>query len=173
MSKVKQPSRPVGRPALLQQPLIDLNVDGGNWIIWWLTKNKRIASGKSIDSLEVKVFNKPLLVILEAADSVAWAMQGRKAGTPPPVQAIYDWLGFKSFAKGFDPQSLLGLAFAIRSKIAKKGTNQPKLRSQEITFAINQISKKHLQKLSDNLAQEQLDLLVLQLTRDKRETKES
>ena len=165
MPKIAQPKRPRGRPALVQQPLIDWTTDVGNWMISYLKKNNRIATGKSINSFSVEVKNKPTRVYLRAADSVKWALAGRNAGTPPPIISIYDWVKAKGFARGADEITLNSIAWAIRSKIAKEGTNQPRLKPQQIEFAIKQKGKKYLNQLGENLAKDTMNEILLQFAK--------
>lgn len=47
---------------------------------------------------------------------------GRAPGSPPPVQPLVDWTIAKGLAT--NPKKALGIAFAIRNKIAKKGTDR-------------------------------------------------
>lgn len=166
MAKVKVSNRPVGRPALIQAPLIAWMVDVGQWTINWMQKNNRIATGRSINSFEVDVQNKPTVVTLSAAESVAYALEGRKSGKAPPIIAIENWVRAKGIARGQGEVTLNSIAWAIRAKIAKKGTNPPKLRPQNITLVINQKGIKYLNQLGDNLAKEVSDLMVASLTKN-------
>lgn len=47
---------------------------------------------------------------------------GRAPGTPPPVSPLVDWVIAKGLAS--NPKKALGIAFAIRNKIAKQGTDR-------------------------------------------------
>tara|TARA_R110002096_G_scaffold217142_4_gene405173 strand:+ start:2697 stop:3209 length:513 start_codon:yes stop_codon:yes gene_type:complete len=166
MPSVNEPKRPVGRPALVQQPLIDWCSEVGDWMISYLKKNKRLATGNTINSFEVTVKNKPTRVSLQAADSVKWALAGRNKGTAPPIIVIYDWVVAKGFARGSDEITLNSIAWAIRTKIAKEGTNQPRLKQQQIRFAIEQKGKKYLEQIGVNLAQETADAMVKSFAKD-------
>ena len=167
MPVVKVSKRPVGRPAIIQQPLIDWTVDVGTWAIAWMSTNKRVASGKSINSFVVDIENKPTVVELKAAESVKWALEGRNAGGAPPIHAIENWMIEKKGAfGGLDPLSLSSIAWAIRTKIAKEGTNQPRLKRQNVQLVIKSKGKKHLKKLGENVAKEALEATVKSLTTD-------
>ena len=81
-------------------------------------------------TFEPKIIGDFLRFQLKMADYYEWADKGRKPGKFPPLKPILDWMK----AKGIVPRnergkrlkttrkSLENLAFAIRKKIAQKGT---------------------------------------------------
>lgn len=176
MAKVKVNSRPVGRPAAIQQPMIDMAVEVGEWMINWMLKNGRVATGRSINSFEVTAIQNPQNVELTADDSVVWALQGRNAGEFPNVGAIKDWINDKNIRLRPDEKTgrmptINQVAYLIGKKIADSGTNQPRLKNQNITFAIKQISRKHMKKLSDNLAEDIAESIALDFLKSNQRTK--
>ena len=152
MASVKINKRPVGRPAKMLNPMIDWAADIGEWMIKWMESNGRIASRDSVNSFEVTAIQNPLFVELKAADSVKYALQGRNAGAFPNLNGIKKWIVDKRIS--LVDISLDSLAFLIGRKIARSGTSQPRLKIQNIQFAIKQLGKKHLDKLADNLAED-------------------
>ena len=63
MPSVKISKRPTGRPATIQQPLVNWLDDIGTWMIKFMSKNNRIATGDTINSFEIDIKNKPTTVI--------------------------------------------------------------------------------------------------------------
>lgn len=152
MAKVKVNSRPRGRPARSLDPMIEWTTEIGEWMIRWLENNNRISSGDSVNSFEVTAIQNPLYVELKAATSVKYALQGRNAGAFPNLGGIKQWIKDKGIS--LVDISLDSLAFLIGRKIARSGTSQPRLKIQNIQFAIKQIGKKHMDKLADNIAED-------------------
>lgn len=152
MAKVKVNSRPRGRPARMLNPMIEWTTEIGEWMIRWMENNNRIASGDSVDSFEVTAIQNPLYVELKASSSVKYALQGRNAGSFPNLGGIKQWIKDKGIS--LIDISLDSLAFLIGRKIARSGTSQPRLKIQNIQFAIKQIGKKHMDKLADNIAED-------------------
>lgn len=152
MAKVKINNRPKGRPARSLDPMIDWANDIGEWMIRWMESKGRIASGDSINSFEVTAIQNPLYVELKASDSVKYALQGRNKGAFPNINSIKQWIEDKGIR--LVDISLDGLAFLIGRKIARSGTSQPRLKIQNIQFAIKQVGKKHVKQLADNLAED-------------------
>jgi len=152
VAKVKVNSRPVGRPARTLDPMINWMVDVGEWMIDYLQKNNRIASGESINSFEVTAIQNPQFVELKAADSVKWALQGRKAGRFPNVGRLRQWVRDKLGETNV--KTINRIAYLVGRKISLSGTSEPKLRVQNIQLVIKQKGIKHTQKLADNLAED-------------------
>ena len=165
--KVKVSKRPVGRPALILDPLIDWNVGVGTELIKYMQSHDRIATADSINSFVVNIKNKPTRVVLDAAPSVKYALGGRRPdpAKPPPIIAIANWMDAKGIGAGLDPQSLNSFAWAIRGKIARDGTNPPKVGKGFITLVINRQGKKYLPVLADNIAKETSDSMIKLLTK--------
>jgi hypothetical protein len=60
--------------------------------------------------------------ITNSSSAAVNRIAGRAPGTPPPVQPLVDWTIKKGLAT--NPKKALGIAFAIRNKIAKRGTDR-------------------------------------------------
>lgn len=76
-------------------------------------------------------------------DYTQYLVNGRVAGTPPPIAPLVRWVGFKL---GYSGQQAISTAFAISKKIAAEGTEIKKqggtdllevLQSQEVQEYIN------------------------------------
>lgn len=132
--------------------MINWMVDIGEWMIGYMEQNNRIASGKSINSFNVTAIQNPQFVELRASEGVKWALQGRKAGKFPNVDAIKGWIRDKGLSLA--GITLNSLAFLIGRKIALSGTSEPKLREQNIQLVIKQKGIKHTKHLADNLAED-------------------
>ena len=140
----------VGRPLKALVPIRDWAVDVANWMVNWMEQNDKRASGRSIRSISVEV-TKPNVVVIHAADSVQWALAGRGAGKFPLVNRIMQWI--KDRGLPLIDITINSLAFLIGRKIAKHGTNPPKLRKQNIDLVITSKAKKYLDKSAQAFAQ--------------------
>ena len=58
---------------------------------------------------------------INAPSYILFADSGRKAGNPPPINAIFTWLKTAKFSKNRDDATLTQLAFAISKNIGKYG----------------------------------------------------
>ena len=61
--------------------------------------------------------------IINTSEAARNRIAGRPPGTPPPVQPLVDWVEAKGIAVGSSARSI---AFAIRAKIAREGTERYK-----------------------------------------------
>jgi len=75
------------------------------------------ASGDWINALEARANGN--IGEIWGLDYTRYLVNGRASGTPPPVQPLVRWVGFKL---GLSGTEALGAAFAIRNKIAQEGT---------------------------------------------------
>lgn len=62
--------------------------------------------------------------IINTSDRAVNRIAGRPPGTPPPVEPLVDWVMAKGLAS--EAKKARGIAFAIRNKIAKQGTERYK-----------------------------------------------
>ena len=67
----------------------------------FLKKNKKIASGALINSLNFRLQKtaEEILIILESNDYLEWVDKGRRPGTYPPIRAISDWAKIKGISQ--------------------------------------------------------------------------
>jgi len=153
-----------GRPTNLENFLVQWGVDIASWFEEWQQSNNRIATGKSVGGYIVDLTNKNEVTIDNEADYMPYPLTGRNAGKFPPIQAIEDWI----IAKGIPLQdiSLSSLAFLIARKISSFGTDQPRLKMQNLDAVINAKSVKWINRISDQLAIDASDLMVNELTKN-------
>ena len=147
-------SRPVGRPAKYEGPFVDWQIDIANYVISWLQKNGRVASGES-SNFVITTVKKPTVVSLNGAPYLGFALSGRGPGEPPPIFRILEWVNIKPRYNGLDPQTLNSLAWAIRDNIGRRGWS-PKtktIRPQELGKVIRKLGVPHLQEMSRGLAE--------------------
>jgi len=161
MAEIIVSTRPVGRPAKIQGPLIAYAVNVAEFSINWQDVNDRSATGDS-QNFRVNVFNKPTRVQLVGVDYLGFALSGRGAGKPPPYAPIRDWVETRQNlfdVAGLDALSkertLNSIAYGIQVNIGKRGWSRQskKLRPQSLQFALNRIADKHLGDFADNLAE--------------------
>ena len=81
----------------------------------FLKKNRKIASGALINSINFKLQEKAkeILIILESNDYLEWVDKGRKPGKYPPLRAISEWARLKGISQN--------AVFPIARKIFKFG----------------------------------------------------
>lgn len=148
--------RTVGRPTKYEQALEHWATDIAQWMQNYMLKNDRIATGDSISSFEMLIADNE--IILSAAASVAYALQGRGAGAFPDIAEIEKWIIAKPVeaypdSKGRIP-TLNELVFLISRKISEQGTDPPKLKPQNIAFIITQLGTKYIDTIGQLQAEE-------------------
>ncbi len=146
--------RTAGRPTKYEEALkgwaTDIVINLQNWML----AHDKIATGKSISSFKMLIADNE--IILEGADSVAHALLGRKAGKMPPYKEGSDletWVIAKPIVpypdeRGFIP-TLAQITFLIARKIAREGTNPPKMVPQNINLIVTQSGQKYLDRIGE------------------------
>lgn len=117
------------------------------------------ASGDWIKSVEVRVNG--TTGEIWALDYTYYLVNGRAAGTPPPLAPLIRWVGFKLGQSGDEAKSI---AFAIRNKIAKEGT---KIKKQGGTDLLEVLSSREvLDYVNEKIGQEIVETARLQIIRN-------
>lgn len=140
--------RNVGRPSIYENALKAWGMDIIQWVQNYMIANDRIATGDSISSFEMIIDEND--IVIYAADTVGFALQGRTAGTPPAAtnydgnhpNNILDWIIAKPVEPYPDPKTgkiptLNQLAFLIARSIGEHGTKPPKLTPQNLTAVVS------------------------------------
>lgn len=94
------------------------------------------ASGNWVNSLAVEVVDGNGYI--KGTDYTYYLVNGRAQGTPPPIQPLINWVANKM---GITGKEGVNIAYAVKNKIAKEGTDYYKnntdllevLTSQEVT----------------------------------------
>ena len=150
-------NRLAGRPSKFEDALKNWALDVAIWLQNYMLANDRIATAKSISSFEITLLDNE--VLLQSDTSVLHAIYGRKAGKMPPYKEGSDletWVIAKPIVpypddRGFIP-TLSQITFLIARKIAKEGTNPPKLREQNLAAVINSKGLKYLNTIAEEQA---------------------
>ena len=145
-------NRNIGRPSIYEYGLLNWAQDIVGWFTDWIVENNKIATGDALNGFEITI-TKPNEVQISAVDYIAYVFRGRGPGGFPPIDNIKDWIEAKPIV--FDPSeiSLNSLAFLISRKIAREGTNPPKLQKQNLDMVINMKSVKWLDRLGQDVAE--------------------
>lgn len=152
-----QVNRLAGRPTKMEDALKNWALDIAIWLQNYMLDNDRIATSKSISSFEITLLDNE--VLLQCETSVLHAIYGRKAGKMPPWREGSDletWVIAKPIVpypddRGFIP-TLSQITFLIARKIAREGTNPPKLREQNLEAIINSKGLKYLEQIAEDQA---------------------
>lgn len=81
----------------------------------------KVSSDENLhEKFDIVIQNDGSLAI-NAPSYLLFADSGRKAGTPPPTNAILKWLKTEKFSKNKDDATLTQLSFAISKNIGKYG----------------------------------------------------
>lgn len=148
--------RESGRPSLYSKALEQWATDVAVWIQNYLLEHDRIATGKSIGGMVITL--KENSVELSSPQSLAFALQGRKAGGFPPLKNIRQWIIDKKIKIEPDAKgkriTLNALAFLIGRKIAEEGTNPPKLVPQNLTAVISSKGLQYQKQIAEASAAE-------------------
>jgi len=154
----------VGRPTRIEDFLLQWGVDIVSWFEEWQVMNNRIATGDSVSGYYVDLTEKNHVRIGNEVDYMPYPLTGRNAGKFPPKEAIEQWIVDKGIVP--DDISIESLAFLIGRKIAKEGTDQPRLKKQNIEMVINSKSDKWLNRIADAVGKEVNDVMVESLTKN-------
>lgn len=80
-------------------------------------------SGKSAELLRTEAEGNTSKLI-DGTGSFEFQEFGRAPGSPPPFQALYDWLEFQKYGIHYEnDDQRKGIAYALQKKIAEKGTH--------------------------------------------------
>jgi len=98
-----------------EQTLKEFGKDYVKILTIFLKKNRKVASGALINSINFKLQEKAkeILIILESNDYLEWVDKGRNPGKYPPLRAISDWARLKGISQN--------AVFPIARKIFKFG----------------------------------------------------
>ena len=98
-----------------EQTLKEFGKDYVKILTIFLKKNRKVASGALINSINFKLQEKAkeILIILESNDYLEWVDKGRKPGKYPPLRAISEWARLKGISQN--------AVFPIARKIFKFG----------------------------------------------------
>ena len=98
-----------------KQTLKEFGKDYVKILTIFLKKNRKVASGALINSINFKLQEKAkeILIILESNDYLEWVDKGRRPGKYPPLRAISDWARLKGISQN--------AVFPIARKIFKFG----------------------------------------------------
>lgn len=165
MSRVKL-KRPSGRLTPTEKALQGWLMDFANWLNNWQegAGHYTTRSDSSLNSYLVTI--KDDEGTFSAAEWLKWAVFGRTSGKPPPPDLIRQWIEDKPIS--IPPEmSINQLAFLISRKIGQSGTRPPKLRRQNIALVLDNFSRKHLNTLGDDLAEQTADNVMRQFDRIK------
>lgn len=148
--------RSVGRPTLYSKILEAYAIEIVQWFQNYMLANNRIATGDSISSFGILVMDDQ--IVIDALESVAFAIQGRTAGKFPNIDKIRKWILAKPVepypsANGIIP-TLNQLVYLISRGIALKGTAPPKLTPQNITAVITSKGTKYMERIGREQAEE-------------------
>jgi len=113
----------------------------------FLKKNKKVASGALVNSLNYKLKETAgeILIVLEANDYLEWVDKGRKPGKYPPIKAISQWAKIK----GISQDAVWPIAHSIY-KFGIKPTNVIKQTINEIQSSPT-LKRKYEDELSSNI----------------------
>ena len=98
-----------------EQTLKEFGKDYVKILTIFLKKNRKVASGALINSINFKLQEKAkeILIILESNDYLEWVDKGRRPGKYPPIRAISEWARLKGISQN--------AVFPIARKIFKFG----------------------------------------------------
>ena len=175
MSGVKL-TRSVGRPSATGKALENWLMDFANWLHDWQESSGHWtnAPNSSLKSYEVIIGKNPDSGEFVAAEWLKYAVFGRKSGKYPPATRVgtrLRWLQLEQWIRDSpkmqisDEATIINVAFLIARKISEQGTGLPKLRPQNIDLVLDNFSKKHLNILGDELADEVADGLAKRFKR--------
>lgn len=123
------------------------------------------ASGRSAGLLRVES-NQLGGRLIDGSGTFYFQEYGRKAGKAPPLSAIYAWLEFKKY--GLDYQNFkerMSLAYRIRSKIAKYGT-EPARKGKPTRVLTDVIRKDEIDKFVNSLQSNYKRSVTSQIIKD-------
>lgn len=114
--------------------LKQLGYDIETEVVAYLEKNKKVASGKLVNSVEtfIETDKDGIRLMIRYADYGKFVISGRKAGSKaPPVAAIKKWLTIKNptLKKKDNIKNLDSAAFLIARSIASRGIKPYNFRS--------------------------------------------
>jgi hypothetical protein len=117
------------------------------------------ASGDWLASVEVRVNG--TTGEIWALDYTRYLVNGRAAGTPPPVEPLIRWVGFKLGKSGDEAR---GIAYAIRNKIAREGTEIKKQGGTDLLEILS--SREVLDYVNERIGEAIVETARLQIIRN-------
>lgn len=128
-------------------------------LIAFLKKNKKVASGALINSIDYKLKNtaQDIIIALEANDYLEYVDAGRKPGSWPPISEIGRWASIKGISKdavfpiarsifkfGIEPTNVI-------SKTIREIETSPALNKKYEDELSELLEKTIIEKIEDNL----------------------
>lgn len=119
------------------------------------------ASGRWAENLSVSVSGNSAEILQE--DYGEQLENGRRPGTPPPSQAIEQWIKDKGIAARLEKgMTISSLAFLIARKIGREGWNRKDQGGTELISSV--VTPERIQKIIDLIGESQLNEFTLKIS---------